>query len=244
MSAGNRSRTPFYGNDLAEVHAEAFEALAEAAATTLTHRLGAADTTGTVLDLGCGAGPLSRRLVAEGYSTWGVDISAALIRLARSRLPEGAFTRASILDVALPSAVAVAAVGEVMNYATARDPEDLTALFQKVFAALEPGGVFLFDLAGPGRAGAGRGFSEGRGWAVGLAATEDGPRLTRTITTFRQMEKGGWRRSAETHRLRLWPQDEVQKRLAACGFEVELRSGYDDVLMPPALHVYLATKPR
>ena len=156
------SMDDFYGQDLAFVHAEAFEALAVSAAETLLQFLGRGAPSRRVLDLGCGAGPLSRRLSEKGFSTWGLDLSPALIAVARERLPGAEFQCGSIHDARLPKAAAAAAVGEVLNYATAHDPAALSGVFARVFKALAPGGVFLFDLAGPGRVGAGRSFTEGR----------------------------------------------------------------------------------
>ncbi|CAN0292449.1 unnamed protein product [Phaeothamnion confervicola] len=139
----------FYGQDLAAVHADAFEALAASAAETLLKALSGRDPSGRVLDLGCGAGPLSRRIGQKGFSTWGLDLSPALIALARERLPRAEFHCGSVLNADLPKAVAVAAVGEVLNYATAQDPGGLTRVFQRVFDALEPGGCVPLR---PGRA--------------------------------------------------------------------------------------------
>lgn len=233
----------FYGEDLAWVHAEAFEALAASAAESLLKALGETRATGRVLDLGCGAGPLSRRLREIGYATWGLDLSPALVDLARSRIPDAEFVCGSVLDSDFPSAIAVAAIGEVLNYATADDPEGLSRVFRRVFEVLEPGGRFLFDLAGPGRVGPGRGYSEGDGWGVGLIAREEGEFLVRDISTFREFAPGIWRRSRETHRLRLWPREGVLAQLEACGFRPTTLGGYADMTMPPALHVYLAVKP-
>src|SRR5215470_11772866 len=232
----------FYGQDLASVHAEAFEALASSAADTLLKHLGKGAPSRRVLDLGCGAGPLSRRLREQGFSTWGLDLSPALIAIARERLPDAEFHCGSILNACLPKAAAAAVIGEVLNYATANDPAGLTGVFQRVFDALEPGGVLLFDLAGPGRVGAGRGFTEGTNWAVGLVAIEVGDQLVRKISTFREVDEGMWSRSYEEHRLRLWPPGDVLERLASCGFRAKELPGYDGMAMPPSLHVYLATK--
>jgi SAM-dependent methyltransferase len=234
----------FYGQDLASIHAEAFEALAASAAEALLLLLGQSTPSRRVLDLGCGAGPLSRRLSEEGFSTWGLDLSPALIAMARERLPGAEFLCGSILDAPLPKATAVAAVGEVLNYATVHDPAALSRVFERVFEALAPGGVFLFDLAGPGRAGTGRSFTEGAKWAVGLVATESDDELRRKISTFREVDEGVWRRSYEEHRLRLWPTAGVVEQLGSCGFRVEELAGYAGATTPPSLHVYLAMKPR
>jgi len=237
------SMDDFYGQDLAFVHAEAFEALAVSAAETLLQFLGRGAPSRRVLDLGCGAGPLSRRLSEKGFSTWGLDLSPALIAVARERLPGAEFQCGSIHDARLPKAAAAAAVGEVLNYATAHDPAALSGVFARVFKALAPGGVFLFDLAGPGRVGAGRSFTEGANWAVGLVATESSDQLLRKISTFREVDEGVRCRSYEEHRLRLWPAASVVERLRACGFRAQELPGYSGATMPPSLHVYLAIKP-
>ncbi len=45
----------------------------------------------TVLDLGCGPGVLSRELVARGATVTGIDVSDAMLRLARETAPGAAF---------------------------------------------------------------------------------------------------------------------------------------------------------
>jgi SAM-dependent methyltransferase len=234
----------FYGQELALIHATAFEALAASAAEALLQFLGQGTPSRRVLDLGCGAGLLSRRLSEKGFSTWGLDLSPALIVMARERLPGADFEYGSIIDVRMPKADAAAAVGEVLNYATVHDAAALRSVFKRVFEALTPGGVFLFDLAGPGRVGAGQSFTEGTNWAVGLVATESDDVLLRKISTYREIDEQIWRRSYEEHRLRLWPVASVLEQLSSCGFRAEKLSGYPGATMPPSLHVYLATKPK
>lgn len=235
--------TEFYAEDLAAIHAEGFEALALAAAQTLLQLLPPPPACGRILDLGCGAGPLSATLDLHGYHPWGLDLSQDLIARARKRAPNVAFTCGSLADTDFPPASAAAAIGEVLNYATAHAPENLLYLFAKIFAALSPGGVLLFDLAGPGRAGAGRAFVEAEDWAVGVISTEVDAHLVRKITTFRKMQNGAWRRGDEEHHARLWPPVEVAAALHAVGFTVEQLPSYHAIAVPPQLHVYLARKP-
>lgn len=237
------SMDDFYGQELAFIHAEAFEALAASAAEALLQLLGQGAPCRRVLDLGCGAGLLSRRLSEHGFSTWGLDLSPALIAVARERLPGADFECGSIIDVRLPKANAAAAVGEVLNYATVHDAAALRSVFERVFEALAPGGVFIFDLAGPGRVGAGQSFTKGTNWAVGLVATESDGVLLRKISTYREVDGQMWRRSYEEHRLRMWPAASVVEQLKSCGFRAEKLSGYPGAIMPPSLHVYLAIKP-
>jgi len=158
-------------------------------------------------------------------------------------MPSAEFRCGSILDEDLPSACAAAAVGEVLNYATVDDPAALMCVFQRVFRSLTPGGVFIFDLAGPGRVGAGRSFIEGEKWAVGMVATETDEELLRKISAFREIEEGIWHRSYEEHRLRLWLPANVTDQLRLCGYQVEQLAGYAGAMMPPSLHAYVARKP-
>ena len=61
--------------------------------------------------------------------------------------------RESLLDVSIPPSVAVTAIGEALNYATdSRSGLDATAsVARRVYDALAPRGIFLFDVATPGR---------------------------------------------------------------------------------------------
>lgn len=177
-------------------------------------------------------------------AAWGVDISPDLIALARQRLPSAEFVEGSLLEVPFPAAGAATAIGEVLNYATDANPDDLERLFVKVHAALDQGGIFLFDLAAPGRVGAGRAFTEGPDWAVGMNAEESAESLVRHITTFRRQDGGQWTRSSETHRLRLWPAETVLDVLNSTGFVAHKLAQYDDLALPPGLHVYAAVKSR
>ena len=104
------------------------------------------------------------------------------------------------------------AIGEVLGYVgSAKGTKaELRDLFGRVRSSLRPGGLFVFDLATPGRVPAGEdsAFRVGEDWAILYTAQEDskGRKLQRRITTFRTISGGAtYRRSEEVHRLRLWP---------------------------------------
>ena len=87
------------------------------------------------------------------------------LALARRTAPGARFRLASVLDTGLPPCRAVVAVGEVLNYTQ----RSLDPVFRRVHRALEPGGLFVFDLAGPGRVagkGPARYWTEGEDWAI------------------------------------------------------------------------------
>src|SRR3954452_12393910 len=102
----------FYGRDQAAIHHQRFGKLAQIAARDLLSLLDDAGLrSGTVVDLGCGSGILARIVSAAGFKALGVDISPAMIELARKTIPEATFHVGPLLDVELPPAVAVTATG-------------------------------------------------------------------------------------------------------------------------------------
>jgi hypothetical protein len=146
----------------------------------------------------------------------------------------------------------VIAVGEVVNYAfdERASIESLESFFERVRDALAPGGLFVFDSAGPSRAPGGRysGFRRGDDWAVLYEADADRSRrrLTRRITTFRRADAADpalWRRSDEIHELQLYSAPELAVPLRRMGFRVRIRRGYGSQPMPPDLRVLVARRP-
>ena len=222
-----------YRDDLAHIHDAGFGSFAQAAAPVLLEALKAGGIKeGLVIDLGCGSGILSRAIYQAGYDVLGVDISEAMITLARQRVPRGEFRAETLLKAKLPRSVAVAAVGEVFNYLF--DPQiigsGLSKLLRRIHGALESGGVFLFDVAEPGRVpgtGPVRTFFEGNDWTVLVCSEEDRKRrfLTRTITSFRQVGEL-YRRDQEVHCQRLLPRSELAAQLRRIGFRVRVLRGY------------------
>ena len=143
-----------YGDDLAYVHDAGFGSLARSAAVVLLRALRESRRDrGLVVDLCCGSGLLARELSSAGYEVLGIDVSRALLALARERAPEGRFREESIFSAEIPACVAVAAIGECFNYLfdESNSREALLALLRRIHTALEPGGVLIFDAAGPGR---------------------------------------------------------------------------------------------
>ncbi len=239
-----------YREDLAFIHDAGFGRIAEAAAAALLDELGRDGVTGgLVVDLGCGSGILLEIAARAGFDVLGIDLSPAMIAVARRRAPGGSFRVESLLSAELPPCVAIAAVGECLNYlfderhgeAAVRD------VFRRAYESLRPGGVLVTDVAGPGRLpgpGVHKSFAEGPGWAALVAAEEDPGQgvLTRRITTFRELEAGLYRRDQEIHRLQLLATPEVESWLREAGFRVRVVDGYGSVRLPAGLVGYWARK--
>jgi SAM-dependent methyltransferase len=220
-----------YATDLAYIHDAGFTGFVRDASPGLLqilrqHRI----TLGLVVDLGCGSGVWARELAGVGYQVLGVDISEAMLRLARRRAPKARFMRASLFRMTLPPCAAVTAIGECVNYLFDRtnSQRELRRFFRRVHDALQPGGVFVFDVAAPGRAPKPtERYFIGDDWAILVRNDEDKKSrvLTRRMTIFRKVGKL-YRRSEETHRQRLYSRQEVTRELQQAGFRVRVISAY------------------
>jgi SAM-dependent methyltransferase len=221
-----------YNEDLAYIHNVGLGDFIDSASPGILeflHRHGVGS--GLVVDLGCGSGVLAATLVAAGYQVLGVDASAAMIRLARRRVPAAKFVASSAQNVKLPACAAVTATGETFNYLTSTSRRSgLRSMFYRIFAALQPGGIFIFDVAEPVLARAENNsisFARGKDWEILREKQRDpsGQLLTRRIVAFRKIGSL-YRRSEEVHWLRLYDRSEVMSMLRDAGFSAHVTSRY------------------
>jgi SAM-dependent methyltransferase len=230
-----------YEEDLAYTHDRGFGHVAQDAASYVLTLL---PEHAAVVELGCGSGITARRLTDAGHEVLGIDQSPALIALARERAPDARFSVGSFVTEPLPQCDAVLAIGEVFSYLFDDDNtrSALPRLFGRIHGALRPGGLLLFDLAGPGvlHGDGRRHFSAGPDWAVLVEYREQGDVLTRAITSFVQ-RGASYRRSEEVHRQRIHRPAEILPLLRAAGFTARNTRGYSP---GPGRNVYLARKPR
>lgn len=231
-----------YGDDLAAIHSAGFTDFARAAARELLRRLPKA---ARIVELGSGDGTTAALLTEAGHEVHGIEQSAAAVALARAHAPRASFEVGSFVDAAFPAKCdAVIAIGEVLGYAIDErvSEETLDAVVERCARSLEPGGLLLFDLAGPNRA-VGDHWREGPGWAIFSQSTRDGRLLTRRIVSFRDAGGSCFRRSEEIHRLVLHRPSAVLERLRRAGFSARtLASGYDGTPLPHGCTVYVATR--
>ena len=238
-----------YQRDLAYIHDTGFTGFATKAAPGLLRMLRQNRIhEGLVVDAGCGSGVWARRLNDAGYAVLGIDVSASMIRLARKHAPAARFLVESFFKTALPTCEAVTAIGECVNYAfdAGSGKLALVRFFHRVYDALRPGGIFIFDVVEPGLVPDGipqRKFLEGPDWAILLEVREDRKHgiLTRRITSYRRVGRL-YRRSEELHRLHLLPRNELLTLLSQVGFEVRTLSGYGRLRFAPAHVEFLARK--
>ena len=101
----------------------------------------------TVLDLGCGAGELCRRIKDLGASrVIGVDISANMLELARKEAPEGiTFQNMPMEDVQFETETFDLVVSSLAFHYIA----DLGEMFRKIQYWLKPAGILIFSTEHP-----------------------------------------------------------------------------------------------
>ena len=177
----------YYQHDLALVHARGFGQHADRCAPGVLDLL-APVRGGLVLEVGCGAGALTRHLLAAGHRVIATDASAAMVELARAALgPEVDVRRLALPDDPLPAADAIVSVGHVISYLP--DAAAVDRALVAMAGALRPGGVLAIDICdlefGRVRAGeANRGLA-GPDWAVITEFSTPAPEVfVRDVTTF------------------------------------------------------------
>lgn len=105
---------------------------------------------GTVAELGCGTGKMTRLLAESGYDMIGVDNAEEMLEAARIKQTEEdgcdiLYLLQDMRELELYGTVrAFVSVCDSMNYILEED--DLREVFRRVKQYLEPGGVFIFDL--------------------------------------------------------------------------------------------------
>ena len=238
-----------YRADLAYIHDVGHGAIARDAAARLIKELSGLGHTGTVVDVGCGSGILAQAMTGAGFDVIGVDVSDAMLALARTRVPSAEFRVGSFVATAVPECSAVTAVGEVLCYAfdSANDDRERTSWLRRVYEALRPGGVLLFDIAGPERVplrGSHRTWAIETDWAVlaESAIEETTGMLVRKIISFRRIGTL-YRRDDEVHRLSLIDPATMLATLRALGFEAEIIPMYGSVSLPPGVVAFRCRKP-
>jgi SAM-dependent methyltransferase len=237
-----------YQQDLAYIQSIAFGAFARGAAPEIVRRLKTATIpVRHVLEVGCGAGPLTAALTDAGFDVTAIEPSADLIAIARSAAPTAHFIRGSVYDVPLPPLDAIVALGEPLTYHDNPDDADrlLDDFFDRAAATLPAGGQLIFDMIETGEPSlAARGWRSGEDWALLFDISEDtaSKTLVRNIEVFRRIGDL-YRRSREVHRVRLFDTASLRAQLESRGFLVETAASYGTQELLPRRTAFFAVKP-
>ena len=106
----------------------------------------------TVADLACGTGSATRILAERGYRVTAVDLSEDMLTEAMDKcadLPNlPTFVHQNLAELRLPRGVDMAVCFlDSLDYIL--DPADCEAAIRRTYKALNPGGIFIFDVNTP-----------------------------------------------------------------------------------------------
>ena len=106
----------------------------------------------TCVDLACGTGSVTAILAQRGYRVTGVDMSEEMLTVAAMKTqdlePRPMFSCQYLQELRLPRAVDMA-VGALDSLDYILDPEDCKEAIRRAYKALNPGGIFIFDVNTP-----------------------------------------------------------------------------------------------
>ena len=238
----------YYQHDLALVHARGFGQHADRCAPGILDLL-APVRGGLVVEVGCGAGALTRHLLAAGHRVIATDASAAMLALAADALaadalaadaPDGEveLRQLTLPDDRLPAADAIVSVGHVISYLP--DAAAVNRALVGMAEALRPGGVLAIDICdlqfGRLRAGQDTSGRVGPDWAVIAEYSTPAPEVfVRDITTFVPDGAGAWRRSRERHENVLVDTSLIPALLGAHGVAARVGSAFGTAKLPPGM---------
>lgn len=179
----------------------------------------------SVLDLGCGSGSMAYLLAKKGYRVFGLDVSEDMLTQAWDKcgsLPTPPFfIRQSMAELELPEPVDWVYSGlDSIDYLT--DPADCQETFRRVYKALCPGGVFLFDVNTPEklRTMDGQVFldEDEDVYCVWRGEFDEGENICYYGMDLFQRRGNVWLRSFEEHREYAYGVEELTRYLKDAGF--------------------------
>ncbi|MBQ9930154.1 MAG: class I SAM-dependent methyltransferase [Oscillospiraceae bacterium] len=179
----------------------------------------------TAADLACGTGSVSLLLAQRGYQVTGVDMSEDMLTVAADKTQglenRPLFISQKLQALRLARGVDMAVCGlDSMNYIT--DPADCEAAIRRVYKALNPGGIFIFDINTPQRFRSmdGQVFldEDDDVYCVWRGEFDEKTNICSYGMDLFQRSGKVWQRSFEEHREYAYTQEQLLGYLKAAGF--------------------------
>src|SRR5256885_14493785 len=134
----------WFGEDYLRIYQHRDETEAERAIELIAKNL-AGRQIDTVLDLACGAGRHTR-VLRERWWTVGLDLSLALLRLARRESLEAPYVRADMRELPFADATFDLVVNLFTSFGYFADDDEHIRVLRCVNAAMREGGTFVLDF--------------------------------------------------------------------------------------------------
>lgn len=179
----------------------------------------------TAVDLACGTGSVAILLAREGLQVTGVDFSEEMLCVAQQKAIEldrpPLFVCQSLQELHLPKGVDMAVcVLDSLDYIT--DPADCREAVRRVYRALNPGGIFIFDVNTPQKLQAmdGQVFldEDEDVYCVWRGAFDRQSNICSYGMDLFQRQGNVWHRSFEEHQEYAYSREQLTEYLKAAGF--------------------------
>lgn len=193
----------------------------------------------TAVDLACGTGSVTLLLAGQGLEVIGVDMSEEMLTVAQQKTQNlkkpPRFVCQRLEQLRLPRGVDLAVCAlDSLDYIT--DPGDCAQAIRRVYRALNPGGIFIFDVNTPEklRAMDGQVFldEDEDVYCVWRGEFDEESNICSYGMDLFQRRGKLWQRSFEEHREYAYTQDQLGGYLKAAGF-TRIRVYGDRRLQPP-----------
>ena len=179
----------------------------------------------TAADLACGTGSATRILAQRGYRVTAVDLSESMLTEAMDKCSDlevlPTFVHQNLAELQLPRAVDLAVCFlDSLDYIL--DPADCEAAIRRTYKALNPGGIFNFDVHTPDklRAMDGQVFldEDDDVYCVWRGEFDDETNICSYGMDLFQREGETWRRSFEEHQEYAYSIEQLRSYLKKAGF--------------------------
>ena len=177
-----------------------------------------------VLDLACGTGTLTSKLLKKGYELIGADASAEMLNVAREKCPDVLFLNQSMDDFELYGTVGmIICCLDSINYLT--DAEALDETIRLCNNYLEPDGLLIFDINTEYKfenilSDNIYTYDNDNVFYVWENDYDESEKLCDFYLTFFVKEGEKYSRFEEVHTERAYSEKEIEKALSKNGFEV------------------------
>lgn len=193
----------------------------------------------TAVDLACGTGSVAVLLARQGLQVTGVDLSEDMLMVAWEKaqdLPKPPqFICQPLQKLYLPRGVDLAVCAlDSLDYIT--DPRDCAQAIRRIYKALNPGGIFIFDVNTPEklRAMDGQVFldEDDDVYCVWRGEFDEETNICSYGMDLFQRQGKVWQRSFEEHREYAYSRQQLEQFLRDAGFtHIEVYG--DRIFTPP-----------
>ena len=179
----------------------------------------------TCVDLACGTGSVSVLLAEKGLDVIGVDMSEDMLTVAFDKASDmenpPRFVCQKLQELRLPKGVDLAVCAlDSLDYVT--DPADCQEAVRRVYKALNPGGIFIFDVNTPEKLRA----MDGQVWldedddvfCVWRGEFDEETNICSYGMDLFQRQGDVWHRSFEEHREYAYSREQLTVYLKNAGF--------------------------